>query len=110
MKRITGLFISIWLVGCVQLWGQSTGAEEIPLSTHESTLIGIGGYNLRDTYLSPSTNINYTGWVARVLNERMKMVRAYASARSQERTEQMRLLAKQLHPQKQEGIPATIQR
>ena len=47
---------------------------------------------------------------ARGTLERMKMVRAYASARSQERTEQMRLLAKQLHPQKQEGIPATIQR
>ena len=30
---------------------------------------------MRDTYLSPSTDINYTGWVARVLNERMKIVR-----------------------------------
>ena len=38
-------------------------------------MVGIGGYNLRDTYLSPSTDINYTGWVARVLNERMKIVR-----------------------------------
>ena len=38
-------------------------------------MVGIGGYNLRDTYLSPSTDINYTGWVAWVLNERMKIVR-----------------------------------
>ena len=44
-------------------------------SINESTMVGIGGYNLRDTYLSPSTDINYTGWVARVLNERMKIVR-----------------------------------
>ena len=44
-------------------------------SINESTMVGIGGYNLRDTYLSPSTDINYTGWVAWVLNERMKIVR-----------------------------------
>ena len=50
-------------------------AEEAPRSTNESTMVGIGGYNLRDTYLSPSTDINYTGWVARILNERMKVVR-----------------------------------
>lgn len=56
------------------LWAQ-TDKEETPRSTHESTMIGIGGYNLRDTYLSPSTDINYTGWVARILNERMKVVR-----------------------------------
>ncbi len=75
MKRITGLILYGLLGGCVQLWPQSAGGEEIPLSTHEATMVGIGGYNLRDTYLSPSTNINYTGWVARVLNERMKIVR-----------------------------------
>ena len=50
-------------------------AEDAPRSTNESTMVGIGGYNLRDTYLSPSTDINYTGWVARILNERMKVVR-----------------------------------
>ena len=48
--------------------------DEVPRSTNESTMVGIGGYNLRDTYLSPSTDINYTGWVARILNERMKVV------------------------------------
>ena len=50
-------------------------AEDVPRSINESTMVGIGGYNLRDTYLSPSTDINYTGWVAWVLNERMKIVR-----------------------------------
>ncbi len=49
--------------------------EDISRSTNESTMIGIGSYNLRDSYLSPSTNINYTGWVARILNERMKITR-----------------------------------
>lgn len=73
------------LVSCVQLWTQPAETEsrmrkrnatdEAPLSTHEATMVGIGGYNLRDTYLSPGTDINYTGWVVRVLNERMKMTR-----------------------------------
>ncbi|MFQ9021697.1 MAG: DUF3316 domain-containing protein [Parabacteroides merdae] len=54
---------------------QPLEAEDVPRSINESTMVGIGGYNLRDTYLSPSTDINYTGWVARVLNERMKIVR-----------------------------------
>ena len=49
--------------------------DEVPRSINESTMVGVGSYNLRDTYLSPSTDINYTGWVARILNERMKVVR-----------------------------------
>ena len=49
--------------------------DEVPRSINESTMVGVGSYNLRDTYLSPSTDINYTGWVARILNERIKVVR-----------------------------------
>lgn len=52
-----------------------TEEEDVFHSTNGSTMVGIGSYNLRDTYLSPSTDINYTGWVARVLDERMKIVR-----------------------------------
>ena len=44
-------------------------------STNECTTIGIGSYNLRDTYLSPSTNMNYVGWSARVMNDRLKRTR-----------------------------------
>ena len=72
MKKILCL-ISLFMGLAVPLMAQSD-SDEIPRSTNESTMIGIGRYNLRDTYLSPSTDINYTGWVARILNERMKTV------------------------------------
>lgn len=73
MKKMASLmFLLLWMA--LPLAAQSD-EEEIPRSTNESTMVGIGGYNLRDTYLSPSTDINYTGWVARILNERMKVVR-----------------------------------
>lgn len=45
-----------------------------PYPVNEGTLVGIGSYNLKDTYLSPGKNMNYTGWGVRILNERMKMV------------------------------------
>ena len=64
----------LFLCLALPLMAQS-GEDEAPRSVNESTMVGIGGYNLRDTYLSPSTDITYTGWVARVLNERMKVVR-----------------------------------
>ena len=70
--RIVASLISLFL--CLSLSIKAQGDKETLYSINESTMIGIGGYNLRDTYLSPSTDINYTGWVARVLNERMKVV------------------------------------
>lgn len=66
------MFLFLWMA--LPVVAQSD-EEEAPRSINESTMVGIGGYNLRDTYLSPSTDINYTGWVARILNERMKVVR-----------------------------------
>ena len=66
------MFLFLWMA--LPIVAQSD-EEEAPRSINESTMVGIGGYNLRDTYLSPSTDINYTGWVARILNERMKVVR-----------------------------------
>ena len=73
MNKTTCLMF-LFLCLALPLMAQS-GEDEAPRSVNESTMVGIGGYNLRDTYLSPSTDINYTGWVARVLNERMKVVR-----------------------------------
>lgn len=73
MKKTAGLMI---LCLCMTLPLKAQSDENtVPQSTNESTMVGIGGYNLRDTYLSPSTDINYTGWVARIFNERMKVVR-----------------------------------
>ena len=40
-------------------------------SINEGTLIGIGGYRIKNTYLSP---MNYTGTGLRIINERMKIV------------------------------------
>lgn len=70
MKSLLLLFLFL----SFPLMAQS-GEEETPRSVNESTLVGLGRYNLRDTYLSPSTDIRYTGWVVQVLNERMKIVR-----------------------------------
>ena len=42
-----------------------------PNSINEGTMIGIGGYHIKNTYLSP---INYTGTGIRFINERMQML------------------------------------
>ena len=42
-----------------------------PNSINEGTLIGIGGYNMKNTYLAP---IHYSGTGLRIVNERMEMV------------------------------------
>lgn len=73
MKK-TGYLVFLLFCMAFSVVAQSE-KEDISRSTNESTMIGIGSYNLRDSYLSPSTNINYTGWVARILNERMKITR-----------------------------------
>lgn len=49
-----------------------TEPEELPRTMNEGTLIGVGSSNVKDTYLSP---FNYSGWGARILNERMKIIR-----------------------------------
>lgn len=46
-------------------------SEEGLRSVNEATLIGYGGYNIKDTYLSP---LKYTGGGFRISNERMKIV------------------------------------
>ncbi|MDH6306010.1 hypothetical protein M2459_003021 [Parabacteroides sp. PF5-5] len=47
------------------------GSEELPRTMNEGTLIGVGSSHVKDTYLSP---FNYSGWGARILNERMKII------------------------------------
>lgn len=49
--------------------------EEPTEPVNAATLIGFGGYNLMDTYLTPGSRIPYTGWGLRVMNERTKMTR-----------------------------------
>ncbi len=75
MKQI--LYLIIGLIGfSVTASAQTEPADGIPWSVNEGTLIGIGGYNLKDTYLSPSADgVHYSGWGLRAINERMKMTR-----------------------------------
>lgn len=74
MRDVTILIVFLSLLTVSPLLAQSD-KEEAPWSVNEGTLIGIGGYNLMDTYLTPGYEYNYTGPGIRVLNERMKMTR-----------------------------------
>lgn len=70
MKRT--VLLATLLLGAWQTTLRAQAEEtERPWSTNEATLIGAGGYNVKDTYLSP---LKYTGWGVSVLNERMKVV------------------------------------
>ena len=61
------------LFGMSSLWAQM---EALPRSTNSATLVGVGGYNLMDTYLSPGApERNYTGIGFSVLHERMQLTR-----------------------------------
>ena len=71
MRKI--IFLTIILVGiCSNSVAQTDDMETPPYSVNEGTMIGAGGYNIKDTYLSP---LKYTGWGVRILNERMKIVK-----------------------------------
>lgn len=50
---------------------QSDRRDE-PWSVNEATLVGAGRYNIKDSYLS---DLKYTGWGLRVMNERIKATR-----------------------------------
>ena len=75
MRTITLLIGILLLFSNMPIKSQSN-ENDIPWSINYSTMIGIGKYNLMDTYLSPGAkNRKYTGPGFRVVNERMKMVR-----------------------------------
>ena len=57
MKRIVSLLI-ITLYLSSSLAAQEDKGEQ-PWSVNEATLVGAGGYNIKDSYLSP---LKYTGW------------------------------------------------
>ena len=68
---------SAWVIACLcGITSLSAQTEALPHSTNSATLVGIGGYNLMDTYLSPGApERNYTGVGFSVLHERMQMTR-----------------------------------
>ena len=75
MKTITCL-IGLFLLFLASPAKAQSDGDEIPWSINSGTMVGIGSYNLMDTYLSPSMeDKKYTGPGLRVMNERMKRVR-----------------------------------
>lgn len=74
MRTIT-LLIGILLICCGMPIKSQSNENDIPWSINSGTMVGIGKYNLMDSYLSPGAKSKYTGLGLRVLNERMKMVR-----------------------------------
>lgn len=71
MKKTACLFFFLML--SVSFRAQEA---ETPFSVNESTLIGVGGYKLKNTYLSA---VKYGGWGMKVLNERMKLINPHLS-------------------------------
>ncbi|MDR1557874.1 MAG: DUF3316 domain-containing protein [Tannerellaceae bacterium] len=69
MKRIIG-----YLLMCFITYPLSAqfNSEEVQREMNEGTLAGFGTSQVKDTYLSP---FNYSGWGARILNERMSLLR-----------------------------------
>jgi len=67
MRKTIGLIIFLHLI-C--LLSAQTDTDSV-YSIHEGTLVGIGDYRIKNTYLSP---LNYTGTGVRIVNERMKIV------------------------------------
>lgn len=69
-------FYACWIVCLCFITSLSAQVAELPRSTNSATLVGMGGYNLMDTYLSPGApERNYTGVGFSVLHERMQMTR-----------------------------------
>ncbi|MDR1645678.1 MAG: DUF3316 domain-containing protein [Tannerellaceae bacterium] len=77
MKKIIG-YVWMCLVS-FPLYAQFNN-EENPRGMNEGTLAGFGTSIVKDTYLSPFT---YTGWGARIFNERMTLLRNPLFSRQQ---------------------------
>jgi hypothetical protein len=84
MRKFSFILI-VLIILPVLSFAQAEMESAAEYSTNGATLLGFGRYNVRDTYLSPSTDINYTGWEFRVMNERLKLTRLadYRVARQQ---------------------------
>ncbi|MGM9798482.1 MAG: DUF3316 domain-containing protein [Parabacteroides sp.] len=76
MNRMSRRFNLCWIVVLCFVASLSAQTEPLPRSTNSATLVGVGGYNVMDTYLSPGApERNYTGVGFSVLHERMQMTR-----------------------------------
>jgi hypothetical protein len=77
MRKIIGY---LWLCFVSYPLFAQFNSEEIPRGMNEGTLVGVGMSQVKDTYLSPFT---YSGWGARIFNERMTLLRNVRFSRQQ---------------------------
>ena len=70
IARPTGVYLILFLSYLSFSLVAQTDTDR-PYSINEGTLIGIGSYHIKNTYLSP---VNYTGTGLRIVNERMKII------------------------------------
>lgn len=68
--NVKHLAITFLILMSQPLAAQTDSQETPPFSTNEGTLIGVGHYNIRNSYLSD--DIGYTGWGLQLMNERMR--------------------------------------
>ena len=82
MKKTVIILLGLCSLTGGRVAAQAGGDGASPYYVNEGTLIGIGRYNIWNTYLSPSSGptTGYTGWGLRVLNERMRLVRPHISS------------------------------
>ncbi|MDR3193669.1 MAG: DUF3316 domain-containing protein [Tannerella sp.] len=80
-KRLILLAGLCWLTGSPAAQNND-GDVSPPFSVNEGTMIGLGGYHIGNSYLSPSTDptTSYTGTGLRVINERMKLLNPHLSS------------------------------
>ncbi|MDR1356342.1 MAG: DUF3316 domain-containing protein [Tannerellaceae bacterium] len=72
------LIVCLSLVSCPL--SAQFNSETVQRGMNEGTLVGLGTSSVKDTYLSPFT---YTGWGARIFNERMTLLRNMRFSRQQ---------------------------
>ena len=71
---IRQIIIGLLLCFLMQLTSKAQ-EEEIPYAVTAATSIGLGRYNIMDTYLTPGSKIPFKGGGIRILDERMKLTR-----------------------------------
>lgn len=71
---IKKLFIGIFFL-FLQMPVGLAQEEEKPYAVTSATSIGVGRYDIMDTYLTPGSKIPYEGWGIQVMDERMKLTR-----------------------------------
>lgn len=71
---IRQIIIGLLLCFLMQLTSNAQ-EEEIPYAVTAATSIGLGRYNIMDTYLTPGSKIPFKGGGIRILDERMKLTR-----------------------------------